>query len=101
MSPGYVAVLRDVAQRNLPFHPLTDAELVTILTEFPDVVGEALGDESELFIETLRDGDDLGVLVKGLLRRRCESYIATDVSLMKDTLEDEFRVDNEFAREAV
>lgn len=99
----YTALIREIAReaRRWDHDPLKRTELAVIIEKFPDVVGEALGDCPESFAQCLRDEAPISLagLVTGLLRRRCEAYIENDVSLMRDQLEEEFRVDNEFARE--
>jgi hypothetical protein len=99
MSP-YTTLLRELARRRLELHPLTRAEIAVIVDEHPDVVGEALCDSPALFSECLREYAmvALGALVVTLLRRQCMAYIATDVSLMRDQMEEEDRADAEYER---
>lgn len=98
MSPAYEELLRDVARRNIQVRPLTGPEIAVVIKEFPDVVGEALGDAPELFVEALELGApvSLAAVVMVLLRRRCEAYIASDVKDMRDTIEAEERNEDEY-----
>jgi hypothetical protein len=99
MSP-YTALLRDLARRRLELHPLTRAEIAIIVDEHSDVVGEALCDSPALFSECLRDNAPmtLSALVVTLLRKQCMAYIARDVDLMRDQMEEEDRADAEYER---
>lgn len=96
----YTALIREIARdaRQWDRDPLKRAELAVIIEKFPDVVGEALGDCPESFAQCLRDEAPISLagLVTGLIRRKCEAYIETDVSLMRDQLEEEARVDRIF-----
>lgn len=94
----YQQLIREIAReaRRFDREPLTRTELAVIIGKFPDVVGESLCDCPEAFIECLKDigPTTLAGLVTGLLRKKCEGYIETDVSLMRDQLEEEARIDN-------
>lgn len=96
----YTQLIREIAReaRRFDRYPLTRSELAVIVGKRPDVVGEALCDCPEAFIECLTDtaATTLAGLVMGLLRKKCEAYIETDVALMRDQLEEEERIDNEF-----
>lgn len=103
MSPAYEALLRDVARRQLRFEPLTGPEIATVIEEFRDLPGEALGDAPDLFVEALKPDApvSLGAMVMVLLRKRCEAYIVADVIEMRETIEAEERYESEYDHEVV
>lgn len=103
MSPAYEELLRDVARRNIEVRPLTSPEIATVIKEFPDLVGEALGDEPLLLVEALEVGApvSLGAVVTILLRRRCVAYMHADVIEMRETIEAEERNESEYDHEVV
>jgi hypothetical protein len=96
----YESMLRDMVRdaRRFDRDPLKRAEIATILRKDATVADEALGGQAELFIEALEDRSphSLAGVVMMLLRKQCEEHVAEPLREMREQIELEDRLEDEY-----
>lgn len=98
----YKQLIRELASRNLAREPMTRPEIAVVMTEYPDVVAEALDPQLVAYaFVTEVTPTAIGQTVIDLLRAKCLAYVFREVESMREQLRQEEAEDREFEREAV